>query len=155
MCKMNCLDFFGISPTLSIFQTEANKTNFGGVLFTIYIIIMFFISLAYIIDYASNEKYEMESFTIMHPERSKYKYPNPEIDIKIRLYSDNNLDMTDKLFISDEKKNLYKGKFYGGHENYYGEIIYETIYDLKKFVSNLDLRIISICQNPLKRNKFF
>ena len=115
---------------------------------------MLFISLAYIIDYASNEKYEIESFTIMHPERSKYKYPNPEIDIKIRLYSYNNLDMTDKLFISDEKNNLYKGKFYGGHENYLGQIIYETIYDLKKFVSNLDLRIISICQNPCKEINF-
>lgn len=144
---MNCLDFFGTSPTLSIFQTEANKTNFGGVLFIIYIIIMLFISLAYIIDYASNEKYEIESSTVMYSKASKDKFPDPEIDIKIRLYSYKNLDMTDKLFVCDENDILYKGKFYAGHKNYYGEIIYETIYDLKKSVSNLDLRIISLCQN--------
>ena len=54
---MYFLDFLNESPNFFIFQKKANQTNFGGVLFLIYIIIMILISLAYILDYELNDKY--------------------------------------------------------------------------------------------------
>ena len=59
---MYFLDYLNESPNIFIFQKKANKTNFGGVLFLLYIIIMILISFAYILDYALNEKYIYESF---------------------------------------------------------------------------------------------
>ena len=58
------LDFFNSPHQYSIFQKETNKTHCGGILFLIYIILMIFISLAYILDYALNEKYEMENYVV-------------------------------------------------------------------------------------------
>ena len=60
---MHFLDFLNESPNFFIFQKKANQTNFGGVLFLIYILIMILISLAYILDYELNDKYTYESFT--------------------------------------------------------------------------------------------
>ena len=57
---MHCFDFLSNSPRIFIFDRETNKTNFGGVLFLIYIIIMVLISLAYILDYALNDKYTFD-----------------------------------------------------------------------------------------------
>ena len=59
---MKIIDFFNSNPQYSIFQKETNKTYFGGILFILYIIIMIFISLAYIVDFAINEKYEIETY---------------------------------------------------------------------------------------------
>ena len=60
---MHSFDFFSESPNIFIFQKESNKTNFGGILFSLFTIIMFLISLAYILDYAINEKYTYEALT--------------------------------------------------------------------------------------------
>ena len=58
------LDFLTDSPKIFIFQKDKNKTNFGGILFLIYIIVMILISLIYLADYSMNEKYSYESLTI-------------------------------------------------------------------------------------------
>ena len=52
---MHFLDFLSSSPKFFIFQKDTAKTNFGGILFLIYIIVMISISLAYIVNYAVNE----------------------------------------------------------------------------------------------------
>ena len=57
---MHFFDFLSSSPKLFIFQKETAKTNFGGILFCLYIIIMISISLAYIINYAIHDKYTFE-----------------------------------------------------------------------------------------------
>ena len=57
---MHFLDFLSSSPKFFIFQKETAKTNFGGILFLIYIIVMISISLAYIVNYAVNDKYTYE-----------------------------------------------------------------------------------------------
>ena len=57
---MHFLDFLSTSPKLFIFEKETAKTNFGGILFCFYIIIMLSISLSYIINYAVNDKYTFE-----------------------------------------------------------------------------------------------
>ena len=57
---MRKIDFLSEFPRVFIFQEEIYKTNLGGVLFLIYIIIMIIISAAYILDFVINDKYEIE-----------------------------------------------------------------------------------------------
>ena len=85
MVKLNCLDFLNNSPNFFIFQNETNKTNFGGVLFLIYIIVMVFISLAYILDYSLNVKYEIQASTVTYRDKSFDITPNPEVDMLIGI----------------------------------------------------------------------
>ena len=59
---MNYLDFLNDPPHHYIFGKRRNKTKFGGMLFLIYLIIMIFISLLYILDYAIHEQYDIESY---------------------------------------------------------------------------------------------
>ena len=56
---MRHLDFLSEYPRTYIFQKDVNKTDFGGVLFVIYTIVMLIISLSYILDYYLNDKYEI------------------------------------------------------------------------------------------------
>ena len=48
---MHPLDIFSDSPKFFIFEKEANKTNFGGVLTLFFSIIMTLISILYFLDY--------------------------------------------------------------------------------------------------------
>ena len=120
-------------PQYSIFQKEKNKTQYGGVLFLIYLIIMFFISLAYILDYAVNEKFEIEYYMVntFYSKKSVAEIQlgnldsnmNPETDFKIYIginYELNPYETPDQNVILKEiEENLlmefdrkfYKGKF--------------------------------------------
>ena len=61
---MRKIDFLSEFPRVFIFQQEIFKTNFGGVLFLIYIIIMLIISSSYILDFVINDKFEVEYLSI-------------------------------------------------------------------------------------------
>ena len=54
---MNAFDFLSGPPQISIFEKSSNKTNLGGVLTLIYLIIFLIISIAYIYNYEVNPKY--------------------------------------------------------------------------------------------------
>ena len=124
---MNSLDFLNSSPHYYIFGQKYNKTHFGGVLFLIFLILMFFISLLYILDFAINEKHEIESdilnnfyssFTTNRnfEENKNFQESNINVDFKIALEVnlDNNIDLNillDKIFLNYDGK-LYKGFIY-------------------------------------------
>ena len=61
---MHPLDIFSESPKYFIFQKETNKTNFGGIISLLYLLSLFLISAAYLYDYFSNEKYEINYLTV-------------------------------------------------------------------------------------------
>ena len=93
---MNSLDFLNSSPQYYIFGQKSNKTHFGGVLFLIFLIILFIISLLYILDFVINEKYEIESdiietfFRYHQFDDNPYEYKNFQesninVDFKIGL----------------------------------------------------------------------
>ena len=59
---MNVLDFISGSPRTFIFQKGSNKTNLGGVLTFIYLIILLVIIVAYLYDYFTHDKYDYSYF---------------------------------------------------------------------------------------------
>ena len=114
MVKFNNFDFISKPPNFLIFQGEANKTNFGGVLFLLYIIIMAFISLGYILDYIMNAKYEIETSIYKYFPDDKIKPPpNPDIDIEITVFLEENDNVSDRLYILEksEKQNTIFGTY--------------------------------------------
>ena len=106
--KMKVLDFLSESPRNFIFQKEVNKTNFGGVLFLFYSIIMIIIILTYLLDYYLNEKYEIEykfmlnqTLTSDLPTVNQNPDLNPTLEFSILL----NADKLEKLgYIPDNFK---------------------------------------------------
>ena len=58
---MKCIDFLSESPKLFIFEKEANKTNFGGILIIFYSIIMLGICIFYGIKYHKDDNYNVQS----------------------------------------------------------------------------------------------
>ena len=93
---MQKLDFLSGAPKTFIFEKSSNKTNLGGVFTLIYLIIVLIISLAYIVDYEANPKYEAQS----HSEhffnndeeyminKRKNKKLNPELSFSFGLDSE-------------------------------------------------------------------
>ena len=109
---MHSFDFFSESPNIFIFQKEYNKTNFGGILFSLFTIIMFLISLAYILDYAINEKYTYEALTFYNhtddeeelKKMNDDKELNPLINVTIYLKDDNFTILDERLVLHNLEK---------------------------------------------------
>ena len=87
---MHPLDIISNSPNLYILRKESNKTNFGGFLFLIYLIIIITIFVYYIIDYTKNDKYIIQSFNHFNiksdeekEERNKNDFYNPTINFNL------------------------------------------------------------------------
>ena len=85
---MRNFDFLSETPRIFIFSKKTNKTNFGGFLFLIYIIIMIFISLLYILDYAFNDKYNVECLTIYNYTIAQYYIDEMNADEELNPYLD-------------------------------------------------------------------
>ena len=93
---MHYLDFFSDSPRTYIFQKGANKTKIGGFLFIIYAIIMTLISIAYILDYAYNDKYTVEYS----------RYLNSSMNAQFVIIDEKfNIDISFKFRILDHQRN--------------------------------------------------
>ena len=95
---MHSFDFLSNSPRIFIFDRETNKTNFGGVLFLLYIIIMVLISLAYILDFALNDKYTIDATTY-------YNHTDNEEEIK-KINDDEELNPYLELEIKTMDSNI-------------------------------------------------
>jgi hypothetical protein len=61
---MRNIDFLSEYPRIYIFEKEVNKTNFGGILFLLYIITMLIISASYILLFYLNDTYKIEYASI-------------------------------------------------------------------------------------------
>ena len=107
---MHSFDFFSESPNIFIFQKEYNKTNFGGILFSLFTIIMFLISLAYILDYAINEKYTYEALTFYNytDDYEQHKKMNDDIELNPLINVTISLRVDNLTIYSDVLGNLEK-----------------------------------------------
>ena len=64
---MRRLDFISKSPKISIFRGGSNKTNLGGALYLIYILILIILAIIYIINYFAEDKYEFNYTLVEEP----------------------------------------------------------------------------------------
>ena len=113
---MNSLDMISSFPNLYIFHKKSNKTNFGGFLFLIYLIIVIAIIAYYIIDYTKNNKYIIQSFTHFNiltekeiEERNKDVTYNPFINFKFDIHGINE-EFNKKIKLNRIKNNIYVGR---------------------------------------------
>ena len=58
--RFNSFDFFSSAPQSFIFHQRSNKSNFGGALSLIYIVIFLVISLFYLISYLNKDEYSIQ-----------------------------------------------------------------------------------------------
>ena len=167
---MYALDFFNTSPQYSIFQKETNKTTFGGIIFLLFLIGMFILSLAYILDYAVNDKYEIEFYEInafnpvstIHFEQITDPNVNPEIDFTIDLSLDYSVNSEfSNVNINEIKNNLYllhnktfyKGKFCSNKDCTSEAGFSYIIFDIrKKIADGDDLSIYFKCNDSVCSN---
>jgi hypothetical protein len=88
---MHFLDFVSESPRNFIFQKETNKTNFGGIISFLYLLILIIISSGYLYDYYKNDKYvinysSIRQFNINSTSMEDDLEINPIIQFKFELY---------------------------------------------------------------------
>lgn len=103
---MHPLDFLSDSPNIFIFKKKSNQTNFGGVLFFIYILLDIIIAIYYLIYYIKNDKYEIEYSLYINISPSDLaqdyqKFLNPYFDLSIQLYSHGDIQRL-KIFDFDK-----------------------------------------------------
>jgi len=143
---MKKIDFLSEFPRVYIFQEEENKTNFGGVLFLIYGLIMLFISLSYILDFYLNDKFVVEYVSIINQTDDSgiraldaNPYYNPIMEFKLSvvgIYSDNFKIILNNNF--DEVKNLTLD---------YGHYGYELSYSINSSVTGFRAYLSYFCGN--------
>ena len=109
---MRVLYFFSESPSIFIFQKEANKTKFGGFLFLLFSVLILLISSSYIIyfliDYKNGELYEIQSSIIKIPELSQYHYNGLNFEKEIDPRFDPNINFGLELFKTNKNKKAEK-----------------------------------------------
>ena len=112
---MRNIDFISGSPTLSIFKEGANKTNAGGIIFLIYIIILILLAAAYIYDYVNKDPYEFDHHLVKGIGGTVAKEKDKVIAVKEMerqckfylskdAYEDDGEFLSDNFIIVDAKK---------------------------------------------------
>ena len=77
---MHGFDFLSHAPINFIFEKNSNKTNLGGVLTLIYLILVILITIAYMYDYSVNSKY-----SVLYRSENIFK---SDLESKIPRYDD-------------------------------------------------------------------
>ena len=152
---MHPLDILSDSPNLYILQKKSNKTNFGGILFFIYLILIMLVLTTYIIDYIQNDKYIIESFNHFNikteeekRERSEMELFNPYINfslyLKIELnktiynFNPNNIKLYDnKAELNISQNSVFLKRISDFQVIIFYECIEENCSDYSQFLNNL------------------
>ena len=141
---MRRLDFISKAPNFSIFKEGANKTNLGGFLYMVYIIIILLLAIVYFYDYFTNEKYQFNytlvkgtKYDIFKNEEMK-NMSKTELNYIVWLGKDNpnpneNIINNPNFIIVDMNK-MHTGDF-----------IIEQDSTFKGNVSNLQLAVLYKC----------
>ena len=152
---MRNLDFLSEFPRTFIFQKEVNKTNFGGVLFLIYGIIMIIISLSYILDFYLNDKFEIEyssinsqTTTLQSVKLDNNPDYNPMMQFKFSVGGESLLET---LFDGNFKIAIFKNDTYAETKDMIFEDNFPFGYQLSLFinssVSDLRAKLVYFCGN--------
>ena len=111
---MNAFDFLSDSPRTYIFHKRSNKTNLGGVLTFIYIIILLLLILVYLFDYFKNyyKKFEISYFynqfldENVRNEKKKDPKCNPLTDFSFKIQNEQGeiLSQNFTIYLRDRKE---------------------------------------------------
>ena len=102
------IDLLSQVPQISIFNASSNKTVFGGSLSLIYLIIFLLIAIAYLVDYVSNDKYEVQygiHQELLTEEKQIELLDNPDynptLDFYIHLQNEDGSPLSDRFVLFD------------------------------------------------------
>ena len=124
---MRRIDFISKAPNFSIFKEGANKTNLGGFLYMVYIIIILLLAIVYFYDYFTNEKYQF-NYTLVKTKMGEYLDENDEMssilnaDINYMLWlgkddADPHKNISDnKNFVIVDIKKMYNNQVIGNED---------------------------------------
>ena len=135
---MHGLDFISDSPRTYIFQKDSNKTNLGGVLGLVYIIIFILIAVAYILEYSLNEKFEFSYFykQLTNKEERQEYLKDEKINPNITFYFD----------IEDENGNPLDESFEIREYSNFSNKLERNMPYIKR-VDKLEIVIVKKCEN--------
>jgi len=117
---MRRLDFISKAPNFSIFKEGANKTNLGGFLYMVYIIIILLLAIVYFYDYFTNEKYQF-NYTLVKAGVGEKLYENGGVSSIL------NADINYMFWLGKDDANPYKN--ISDNKNF-------VIVDIKKMYNN-------------------
>ena len=139
---MHYLDFLSDHPKIFIFGKDIHKTNFGGILFIIYIIVMILISLIYLFGYIANEKYSYEVFTFENK-----TYDLNEIN---RMSDDEKFNPFLNISITFKEKDMFAIQHFESYQ------ILEDLpkYNYRERFNNSNFMILYKCGNDSKCASF-
>ena len=100
---MDKLDFLSGAPKTLIFEKSSNKTNFGGSLTILYLIILLVIIIIYMVNYAINPKYSV-LYTYEHQFNADTEYINKRY---------NNTDLNPKITFNFKMSEDYNASHFG------------------------------------------
>ena len=131
---MHGLDFLSGAPKTLIFEKGSNKTNFGGVLTIIYLIIVLIIIITYMVDYAVNPKYSVV-YTYDHkftPDKKSLddRYNNKDLNPKVTFNLKLGEGINEKHFLMV----YYNPTTNESHPLNFSETRTENLYDLIFYV---------------------
>ena len=131
---MDKLDLLSGAPKTLIFEKSSNKTNFGGSLTILYLIILLVIIIIYMVNYAINPKYSV-LYTYEHQFNADSEYINkrynntdlnPKITFNFKMGEEYNASHFGVLY-RNMKTNISYIVEFGKN---YTENLYENLYDL-------------------------
>ena len=98
---MKKLDFISKAPNFYIFKEGANKTNLGGFLYMVYIIIILLLAIVYFYDYFINDKYQF-NYTLVKSSLSESLDKNEEMSSML------NADISYNVWLGKDDPNPLK-----------------------------------------------
>ena len=141
--RFHALDLLSDSPKNYIFQREANKTNFGGILTILFFVSFIFISILYILDYFDSIKNGEFIIEYLH-------INNNRLDIDVDKMNDNSKMNPNKTFyiqIYDSRDNYLSNNFviYDLNEEQFLKKPENNIYIIEKRLSDINLWMLYNC----------
>ena len=133
------LDFLSPSPKTFIFHQNSNKTNLGGVLSLIYLLIFIILFIYYISLYALEDNYSIE-FLFFEKFLGRKEYIkmmnderyNPLFDIKVYLFDgpwDENLEPDNRFVVIDADSPTHPNFHFLFQRKRFSEVSYIIAYD--------------------------
>ena len=146
---MHKFDFLSGAPKTLIFQKDSNKTNMGGILTLIYLILALLIIIAYIYEFFTSNKYTI-TYTY------DYQTHEEEEFIKKRYYNESlnpKLNFSFKILnINNEEINASNfGLIYLNNFENYGSY-YEFNENIQSSIYGFNFYIYYKCQNVIEGN---